>query len=102
LVPPAPELLGIDIDELQLLTMDAFHPVDGGVVQDMRLGTCFGQRLEVVSGVSQGTIDHAGDERHLADRLPIDVFGRRHTGISADQAVMASGEMSARRRGDWK
>ena len=56
LVPPAPELLRIDIDELQLLAMDAFHPVDGGVVENMRLGTCFGQRLEVVSGVAQGAV----------------------------------------------
>ena len=41
-VPPAPELLGIDIDELQLLAMDALDPVNGGVVEDMRSGACFG------------------------------------------------------------
>jgi hypothetical protein len=29
---PAPDLLCIDIDKLHLLAVDAFHPVDDGVV----------------------------------------------------------------------
>ena len=51
-LPPARDLLRIDIDELQLLAMVCFPPVDGGVVENMRLGTCFGQRLNMVGGVT--------------------------------------------------
>jgi hypothetical protein len=91
-----------NIDKLHLLAVDAFHPVDDGVVENMRLGACFGQRLYVVGGVAEGAVDHAGDEWHLADRLPVHAFRRAHTGISADQAVTGFGTMSARRRGDWK
>jgi len=53
-VPPTPELLGKDIDELQLLAMHALDPVDGDIVEDMRPSACFGQRLDVVGGVVQG------------------------------------------------
>ena len=91
-VPPALNLLRIDIDELQLLAMNSFHPVDGGVVENMRLGTCFRQRLNMVGGVAQGAVDHAGDERHLADGLPVHAFGRglfRRAGCQ----VVASPEM---------
>src|SRR5208337_4276923 len=28
----------------------------------------------------RASVDHAGDERHLADRLPVHAFGRGHTG----------------------
>jgi hypothetical protein len=30
------------------------------------------------AGVAESAVDHAGDERHLADRLPVHGFGRGH------------------------
>ena len=79
---PALDLLRVDIDELELLAMDTLDPIDGGVVEDMGLDPCFGQGLDVVAGVAEGAVDHAGDERHLADRLPVHGFGRGHAGVS--------------------
>ena len=52
--PASAELLGKDIDELQLLAMHALDPVDGDIVEDMWPSACFGQRLDVVGGVVQG------------------------------------------------
>jgi hypothetical protein len=71
--PPALDLLRVDIDELELFEMDPLDPIDGGVIQDMGLGPCSGQGLNMVAGVSESAVDHAG--RHLADRLPVHVFG---------------------------
>jgi hypothetical protein len=76
-------LLGVDIDECKLLTVDALDPVDGGVIEDVGAGTPFGQGLEMIAGVIEGTVDHAGDERHLAERLPVHRFGHGHSSISA-------------------
>lgn len=95
-------VLCIDIDERKLLMVNALHPVDGGVIEDVRVGTPFGQGLEMIAGVAEGAIDHAGDEGHLAERLPVHRFGRGHISISADHAMTGSGASSARRRGDWK
>ena len=45
--PPAAQLLGVDIDERELLLMDAFHSIDGSVIEDARAATRLGQGLEM-------------------------------------------------------
>jgi hypothetical protein len=50
------------------------HPldaIDGRIVEDMWLGPRFGQGVEMVAGVPESAVNEAGDERHLAHRLPV-------------------------------
>jgi hypothetical protein len=70
--PPALELLRVDIDELfELLAMHPLDAINGRIVEDMWLGPRFGQGVEMVAGVPESAVDEAGDERHLARRLPV-------------------------------
>jgi hypothetical protein len=79
LAPPA-DLLGVDGDEFRLFRMDSFDPIDSGVVEHVRRGSCFGQSREVLARVVERGIDHAGDQRHLTDRLPVHPVTGRHAG----------------------
>jgi hypothetical protein len=79
-------LLRTDIDEHELLAVDASHSVDGGIVKGMGAGARLGQGLDVVAGVAERAVDHAGDERYLADWLPVHGSGRRHAAFPVDQA----------------
>jgi len=77
---PAADLLGVNVDELQLLSVDVLDPVEGGVVEHVWAHPCLGQRFEVLARVVQRAVDHAGDQRHLADRLPVHRVFVRHVG----------------------
>ena len=48
-----PQLLGVDIDERELLLMDAFHSIDGSVIEDVRAATCLGQGLQALIPVQE-------------------------------------------------
>src|SRR5271166_3245644 len=80
-VSPATDLLGIDVHELHLLGVNAVDAVNGSVVHDMRAHRCLGQRLDARARVVQRLVDHAGDERHFADRLPVHRLGMWHGGF---------------------
>jgi hypothetical protein len=54
--------------------MYALDTIDGRVVEDIWLGPRFGQRVEMVAGVPESAVDEAGDEGHLAHRLPVHGF----------------------------
>ncbi len=51
--------------------MDPLDPLDGRVVEDVRPAFRLGQRGEVLARIVKKGIDHAGDQHHLADRLPV-------------------------------
>ncbi len=78
--PPAADLLDVGIDELHLLSVNLLNAVEGGVVEHVRAHPCLGQCFEVFARVVQGAIDHAGDQRHLVDRLPVYRVFVRHVG----------------------
>ena len=99
---PAADLPRVDIHELELLGVNLVDAVDSRVIQYVRARPCPGQRLDVRAGVVQGTVDHAGDEGHLTDRLPVHRIGMRHGWDPPGQAMTGSDAASARRRGDWK
>ena len=46
----------------------------------VRAHPCLGQRVEVFARVVQGIVDHAGDQRHLVDGLPVHWVFVRHVG----------------------
>src|SRR5208282_5568823 len=99
---PAADLLGIDFDVVHLLGMHLLHSVDGGVVEHVWPVLCLAQRAEMLARVVQRSINHAADQGHLADWLPVHLVGFRHAGAPFLQAMTGSGAASARRRGDWK
>jgi hypothetical protein len=68
----------VDIDELQLLGVNPLDPADRGVIQHVGPGTGLVQCPYVIAGVVQRAVDHAGDEGHLADRLPVHWVGIGH------------------------
>src|SRR5208282_4028455 len=80
-VSPATNLLGVDVHELHLLGVNAVDAVNGSVVHDMRARRCLSQRLDVRARVLQRLVDHAGDERHFADGLPVHRLGMWHGGF---------------------
>ena len=99
--PPAAQLLGVDIDERELLLMDAFHSIDGSVIEDVRAATRLGQGLQMIAGIAEGAVDHAANERQLADRLPLDLIETGHA-FALDHAITRSGrtpETNLRRNG---
>jgi hypothetical protein len=49
-------LLGVDIDERKLLLMDAFHSIDGSVIEDARAATCLGQGLQMSARIVEGAV----------------------------------------------
>jgi hypothetical protein len=77
---PTTDLLGVDVHEFELLVVNPLDPVDGGVIQQMGPGSRLGQRFDVIACVVQRTVDHAGDEGHLADWLPVHWVCVRHEG----------------------
>jgi hypothetical protein len=66
--PRQRQLLGVDIDERELLLMDAFHSIHGSVIEDVRAATCLGQRLQMIAGIVEGAVDHAANKRQLKGR----------------------------------
>jgi hypothetical protein len=64
-----------------LLGMHLLHPIDGGVAEHVRPVLCLAQGAEVLKRVVQRRINHAADQRHLADRLPVHLAGFRHGGV---------------------
>src|SRR5271170_4470293 len=80
---PAADLLRVDVHEFQLLGMNPVDAVNGSVVNHVRALTVarLGQSLDERTRVLDGLVDHAGDEGHFADRLPVHWIGMRHAGL---------------------
>ena len=98
---PAVDLLGVDVDEFHLLGVHLFDPINGSVVEHMRLSFCPGQRAQVLARVVQRILDHAGYQIHLADRLPVYLVGFWHVGFPLLQAMTGSAAASAARQQSW-
>src|SRR5271170_4843844 len=80
---PAADLLRVDVHEFQLLGVNPVDAVNGSVVHPVRALTVayLGQSLDERTRVLDGPVDHAGDEGHFADRLPVHWIGMRHAGL---------------------
>jgi hypothetical protein len=69
LAAPAFELLVVDAAPLERLAVDAFGPVDGHVVEHLRLRSRLEQRLVLLARIGESLVDQPRDRREYPDRL---------------------------------
>jgi Resolvase, N terminal domain len=56
----------------------------------VRAATCLGQGLQMIAGIVKGAVDHAANERQLADRLPLDLIETGHAFASETNSQPSS------------